>query len=42
VPFHTREVLLDRLVGAGLVVIGVGDHLILRLTLVPVSHADAV
>ena len=42
VPFHTRDVLLDQLVGVALIVIGVGDHLVLRRTLVPVTHVDAV
>jgi hypothetical protein len=42
VPFHTRDVLLDQLTGVSLIVIGVGDHLLLRRTLVPVSHVDAV
>lgn len=42
VPFHTRDVLWDRLVGLAFVVIGLGDHLLLRRTLVPVPHADAL
>lgn len=42
VPLHTREVLFDQLVGAGFIVIGAGDHLLLRHTLVPVTHVDAV
>jgi hypothetical protein len=36
VPVHARDVLLDDLVGVGLIVIGVGDHLLLRRTLEPV------
>ena len=42
VPFQARNVLFDQLVAAGLVVIGLGDHVLLRRTLVPVSHVDAV
>jgi len=42
VPFHTRDVLWDQLTGIGFVVIGVGDHLLLRRTLVPVTHVNAV
>jgi hypothetical protein len=42
VPRHTRDVLFDQLVGIGFIVIGAGDHLLLRDTLVPVTRADAV
>ena len=42
VPLHARDVLCDRLIGIGFVVIGVGDHLLLRRTLVPVTHVHAV
>ena len=42
VPSHTRGVLWDQLIGIGFVVIGVGDHLLLRRTLVPVAHVHAV
>jgi len=42
VPLHTRAVLWDQLTGIGFVVIGVGDHLLLRRTLVPVAHVDAL
>jgi hypothetical protein len=37
VPYHARDVLWDQLMGIGFVVIGVGDHLLLRRTLVPVA-----
>src|SRR5262249_25074795 len=40
VPFHTRDVLWDQLTGIGLVVIGVGDHLLLRRALVPVPRVN--
>jgi hypothetical protein len=42
VPLHARDVLLDDLIGIGLIVIGVGDHLLLRRTLEPVSHVETV
>jgi hypothetical protein len=42
VPLHTRAVLWDELIGMGFVVIGVGDHLLLRRTLVPVAHVNAL
>lgn len=42
VPFHARDVLLDDLIGIGLIVIGVGDHLLLRRTLEPVSHVQTI
>jgi hypothetical protein len=42
VPLHTRDVLCDQLVGIGFIAIGVGDHLLLRDTLVPVTHVNAV
>lgn len=42
VPFHTRNVLCDLLIAVGFVVIGIGDHLLLRRTLAPVSHVEAV
>jgi hypothetical protein len=42
VPFAVRDVLLDQLTAIGLIVIGVGDHVMLRRTLQPVSHVDAV
>lgn len=41
VPVHTRDVIFDQIVGVGLIVVGIGDHLILRRSLVPVSHANA-
>ena len=41
VPFHIRDVLLDRMIGIGFLVVGIGDHLLLRSTLVPVPHADS-
>jgi hypothetical protein len=42
VPFHIRDVLWDRVIGMSLLVIGIGDHLLLRGTLVPVTDADTV
>jgi hypothetical protein len=42
VPLHARDVLLDDLIGIGLIVIGVGDHLLLRRTLEPVSHVETI
>lgn len=42
VPLHTRDVLCDQLFGIGFLVIGLGDHLLLRDTLVPVTHVNAV
>ena len=42
VPLETRSVLFDLLIAFGFVVIGVGDHLLLRRTLAPVSHVEAV
>jgi hypothetical protein len=42
VSCHTRDVLWDQLIGIGFVVIGLGDHLLLRRTLVPVAHVNAL
>lgn len=42
VPLHARSVLLDDLIGVGLIVIGLGDHLLLRRTLEPVPHVETV
>jgi hypothetical protein len=42
VPGPDREVLFDELAGVGLIVIGAGDHALLRRTLVGVSHVTAV
>lgn len=42
VPLHVRDVLLDDLIGIGLIVIGIGDHIVLRQTLAPVSHVETV
>lgn len=42
VPLHARDVLLDDLIGIGLIVVGIGDHLLLRRTLEPVSHVETV
>jgi hypothetical protein len=42
VPLHTRDVLCDQLLGIGFIVVGVGDHLLLRDTLVPVTRVNAV
>ena len=35
VPLHERDVLLDFLIGGGLIAAGIGDHLVLRNTLQP-------
>jgi hypothetical protein len=42
VPYHTRDVLWDQLIGIGFMVIGVGDHLLLRRALVPVPRVRAL
>lgn len=42
VPFHTRNVLCDQLIALSLIVIGLGDHLLLRRTLAPVLHVEAL
>jgi hypothetical protein len=42
VSYHTRDVLWDQLVGIGFVVVGLGDHMLLRRTLVPVPHVNAL
>jgi len=42
VSLHTRAVLWDQLIGSGFVVIGLGDHLLLRRTLMPVAHVHAL
>jgi len=42
ITLHMRDVLWDQLTGIGFVVIGVGDHLLLRRTLVPVAHVNAL
>ena len=42
IPFHTRDVLWDQLSGAAFIVIGMGDHLLLRRALVPVAHVNTV
>jgi hypothetical protein len=42
VPVPAREVLFDELVGVGLIVVGAGDHALLRRTLAGVSHVAAV
>ena len=42
VSVHARDVLLDELIGIGLIVIGVGDHLLLRRTLEPVSNVKTI
>jgi hypothetical protein len=41
VPFRTRDILLDGLIGFGLVIIGVGDHLVLRGAMEPELQVDA-
>lgn len=42
VPMETRDALLDNLIGLGLIIVGLGDHLLLRRTLEPVSRVEAV
>jgi hypothetical protein len=42
VSFHARDLLFDDLVGIGLIVAGIGDHRLLRRTLAPVSHGQAI
>jgi hypothetical protein len=42
VAFQVRDVLWDRMIGMSFLVIGIGDHLLLRGTLVPVTHDDTV
>jgi len=42
VAVHARDVLFDQLVGIAFIVIGVGDHVLLRDTLVPVPRVNAV
>jgi len=42
VPVHIRDVLWDRVIGVSFLVIGIGDHLLLRRTLVPVTHVETV
>ena len=42
VPFQIRDILWDRMIGVSFLVIGIGDHQLLRGTLVPVTHADTV
>jgi len=42
VPVLLREILLDELIGLSLIVIGVGDHLLLRRTLDPNGHVEAI
>jgi hypothetical protein len=42
ISFHTRDVLWDQLSGVAFIVIGMGDHLLLRRTLAPVAHVNAV
>ena len=41
VPFHTRDVLFDCLVGFGLMAVGIADHLLLRGTLEPQPYVRA-
>ena len=38
VPFQAREVLLDSIIGFGLIYVGISDHLLLRGTLQPVGN----
>ena len=42
IPLHAREILWDQLIGVGFVLIGAGDHLLLRRALVPVGHVHAL
>jgi hypothetical protein len=42
VPFHTRDVLLDGLIGSGLIAIGISDHVLLIDILEPRPHAGTV
>jgi hypothetical protein len=42
VSLQIRLVLLDYLIGAGLILVGIGDHVFLRNTLEPYSHARTV
>ena len=42
VTLHTRLVLLDYLIGGGLIAVGIGDHLVLRNTLEPYPHVRTV
>ncbi len=41
IPVHARDVLLDDLIGLGLIAVGIGDHLVLRRTLEPVHNVEA-
>ena len=42
ISVETRDALLDNLIGVGLIVIGIGDHMLLRRTLEPVSRVEAI
>jgi hypothetical protein len=42
VTLNDRDVLFDYLIGGGLIVIGIGDHLLLRNTLEPYPHARTI
>jgi hypothetical protein len=42
VSLHTRLVLLDYLIGGGLILVGIGDHLVLRNTLEPSAYVRTV
>lgn len=42
IPEHARAVLFDDLIGISLIVIGLGDHFLLRRTLEPVAHVETV
>ena len=42
VPLQTRLVLLDYVIGGGLIAVGIGDHLLLRNTLEPYPHVRTV
>ena len=40
VPFRSRDILLDALIGLGFVLIGVGDHLLLRRAMEPDTQVE--
>jgi hypothetical protein len=42
VSLSTRSILLDELFGLGLIVIGLGDHLLLRRAMEPEGHVRAL
>ena len=40
VPFRSRDILLDASIGLGLIIIGVGDHLLLRRAMEPHTQVE--